>query len=72
MSPLIFSEGYQIGDGTAEIENTGHTIGVKFSTEKYIKGGPLLNNEPYIFAQLHFHWGNDDTEGSEHTLNGKK
>lgn len=27
-------------------------------------------DRPYIFAQIHFHWGEDDSTGSEHTLNG--
>lgn len=33
-------------------------------------GGPLGNNT-YIFEQLHFHWGKDDSEGSETTINNK-
>ena len=32
-----------------------------------ILGGGL--DDVYIFQQLHFHWGDDDTHGSEHTLN---
>lgn len=35
-----------------------------------ISGGPLLNSE-YVFAQLHFHWGSDDTCGSEDKIDGK-
>ena len=31
-----------------------------------ITGGEL--NSPYIFKQLHFHWGSDDSYGSEHLL----
>jgi carbonic anhydrase len=27
-------------------------------------------DRPYIFAQIHFHWGEDNEEGSEHTING--
>ena len=34
-----------------------------------IKGGPLTGT--YKFEQFHFHWGTDDKEGSEHTLNGQ-
>ena len=25
----------------------------------------------YLLKQLHFHWGNDDTVGSEHTIDGQ-
>ncbi len=31
-----------------------------------ISGGEL--NGEYIFHQLHFHWGHDDTRGSEHVI----
>lgn len=24
----------------------------------------------YIFAQFHFHWGGDSSQGSEHTIDG--
>lgn len=33
----------------------------------YIKGGPL--NSTYVFKQLHFHWGQNDLEGSEDRIN---
>ena len=26
----------------------------------------------YKLLQLHFHWGSDDTQGSEHTVDGKR
>lgn len=32
-------------------------------------GGPLVNNE-YEFYDAHFHWGENDCRGAEHTLNG--
>ena len=28
--------------------------------------------EPFEPEQFHFHWGKDDTQGSEHTIDGKK
>ena len=34
-----------------------------------LSGGPLRGT--YKILQLHFHWGNDDTKGSEHTINGR-
>ncbi|KAL1132589.1 hypothetical protein AAG570_010541, partial [Ranatra chinensis] len=33
-----------------------------------LTGGPLLDE--YAFSQLHFHWGGDCQEGSEHTVDG--
>jgi len=33
-----------------------------------LKGGPL--SDEYKVLQLHFHWGSDDTKGSEHTYDG--
>lgn len=56
----------------ATIENTGHSAMVRLSGGKkpFIIGGPL--NQRYLFEQLHFHWAEKDTEGCEHTLEGKK
>ena len=34
-----------------------------------LSGGPLTGK--YKFEQFHFHWGNNDSEGSEHRVNGK-
>ena len=34
-----------------------------------LEGGDL--NETYQILQLHFHWGVDDNNGSEHTLNNE-
>jgi hypothetical protein len=25
----------------------------------------------YVFSQLHFHWGKNDSNGSEHMMDGK-
>ena len=35
-----------------------------------LSGGPLEGD--YQILQLHFHWGSDDTKGSEHTLDGQR
>ena len=34
-----------------------------------LSGGHLQDD--YQILQLHFHWGADDSKGSEHTLDGK-
>lgn len=38
-------------------------------TQPQISGGPL--HGAYEFAQLHFHWGDNDTFGSEDHIDGK-
>lgn len=35
-----------------------------------ITGGPL-QNKFYEFSQFHFHWGSDNSKGSEHLIKGK-
>jgi len=37
----------------------------------YISGGAVNNNE-FIFDSLHFHWGENDINGSEHSINNHK
>lgn len=34
-----------------------------------IEGGPLEN--PYRLKQFHFHWGGKNSQGSEHTVEGR-
>lgn len=74
MPPLKY-HGYDDKNGIAVIRNTGHSIEITVinaTLPKYIDGGPLPANENYTLAQLHFHWGVNDNEGSEHMLNGKQ
>lgn len=35
-----------------------------------LTGGPLKTS--FIFAQMHFHWNQDNHTGSEHAIDGKK
>ncbi|XP_068910043.1 carbonic anhydrase 3-like isoform X2 [Tenebrio molitor] len=54
-----------------KVTNTGYTLilSAKWHQERpYISDGPLIGN--YVFSQLHFHWGKNDAEGSEHTIDG--
>nr|CAD7429002.1 unnamed protein product [Timema monikensis] len=56
---------------SATLTNTGHTVQVALdnpNTPWFIRGGPL--NSDYEFEQMHFHWGEDDSAGSEHRVNG--
>lgn len=41
-----------------------------FEQTPVLYGGPLA--EGYVFEFIHFHWGGNDSEGSEHHLNGRK
>eukprot|EP00092_Neocalanus_flemingeri_P015906 GFUD01017223.1.p1 GENE.GFUD01017223.1~~GFUD01017223.1.p1 ORF type:complete len:367 (-),score=92.28 GFUD01017223.1:416-1516(-) len=55
------------------IKNNGHTaqldvIATLPGDVGVLSGGPLDGD--YQILQLHFHWGSNDTQGSEHTLDG--
>lgn len=51
------------------LKNNGHTAQVTYAgTAVTMKGGALPHT--YRVAQFHFHWGNDNTKGSEHTVDG--
>ncbi|XP_011305136.1 carbonic anhydrase 2 [Fopius arisanus] len=54
--------------------NNGHTIKVipkwlDTAKRPYLSGGPL--DSQYVLQEFHFHWGADNSVGSEHTVNGK-
>lgn len=54
---------------SGEYENVGYSV--KFVPETL---DTTLTNHvgTYIVLQFHLHWGSDGTQGSEHTINGKK
>lgn len=83
-SPINLS-GSNVGNQTLQIEfnqqwyneqeveliNTGHTAEAEFGK----KGVPRIQvngKQVYIIQQLHFHFGRNDSEGTEHALNGKR
>jgi len=68
LSPMVFTN-FDWKPNAATLKNNGHTVVVTLETNKIptISGGPLIGN--YKFAQLHFHWGANDAEGSENTIN---
>jgi len=62
----------RLSNGT--FKNNGHTAQVDVvktlpDDVGSLSGGPLEGE--YKIAQLHFHWGSNDSVGSEHTLQGK-
>ncbi|XP_052861206.1 carbonic anhydrase 2 [Anopheles cruzii] len=63
--------GHWDGLGKAKMINTGSSVMITFSDRPFrpfIVGGVL--GSKYIFEQLHFHWGQEDGSGCEHTLEG--
>ena len=54
---------------TLELCNTGYCWKADLDCEgSTLSGGPLSHD--YQLAQYHCHWGQDDTVGSEHLVNG--
>lgn len=73
VKPLEY-HGYWERDGESIIENTGTSAKVSFHGRRkqpYVCGGPLKENEHYIFEQMHFHWTELNDSGSEHVVNGQ-
>ncbi|XP_015115602.1 carbonic anhydrase 2-like [Diachasma alloeum] len=70
-SPLRWV-GYDDAPENMTISNNGHTLTLNAfwpqTSLPYMTGGPLYSE--YVFTQLHFHWGEDDSVGSEHTADG--
>jgi len=57
-------------DHCLEVENTGASWKVNVNgTGSSLVGGAL--DGEYELWQFHAHWGNDDSHGSEHTIDGK-
>ena len=51
--------------------NNGHALEMTFPAKVYnVSGGGLTG--VYTTVQFHFHWGPDNSVGSEHTVNGKE
>ncbi|XP_043289329.1 carbonic anhydrase 2-like [Venturia canescens] len=55
---------------SAYLTNNGHTVMLRLNDPEtaQVSGGPL-GQDPYVFEQLHFHWGENDSEGSEDKIN---
>ncbi|GBP62954.1 Carbonic anhydrase 15 [Eumeta japonica] len=51
------------------VTNNGHTVLLEVTNEPHpaVRGGPL--DSTYVFSQMHFHWGDNDTFGSEDKIN---
>jgi len=56
---------------SVNIKNNGHSVTISWDSPQVheISEGGLDGN--YTLAQFHFHWGCDNSSGSEHTVDGK-
>lgn len=62
---------YDVVEGVSlQISNNGHTAQVVPSGAKMTLTGGGFSTE-YTLWQFHFHWGSKDSQGSEHTMNGR-
>ncbi|XP_047482802.1 carbonic anhydrase 1-like [Penaeus chinensis] len=66
---------YDIIPNKMIIKNNGHTAQIEWTTTDItevpnVSGGKL--GDSYAFAQFHFHWGEKNTRGSEHTINDEQ
>ncbi|KAL0271754.1 UNVERIFIED_CONTAM: hypothetical protein PYX00_008751 [Menopon gallinae] len=66
--PLTF-RGFHSFPDSSVLTNNGHTVMLEMKTREFaaVSGGPL--NGEYVFSQLHFHWGANDSLGSEDRIN---
>jgi carbonic anhydrase len=70
---FTMSSGYEETFETFAIQNDGHSILLRLpqsATDKLQISYDLQGQKNYQFFQLHFHWGLNDEQGSEHTLKG--
>ena len=70
---LSFAADNKRGKVSGILTNNGHAPTLKIDKPKgttSLTGGPL-GDSVYKLEQLHFHFGCDDDEGSEHTVNGQ-
>jgi len=73
-TPISFSSFDLVNKDTCLVVNNGNTVTINMkknanSSYPILSGGPF-NSTEYSFIQAVFHWGNDDTKGSEHTIRG--
>jgi len=68
--PTITFTGYDQTPSHVGIMNNGHSAGLFFNLNNApeMTGGDLPGT--YIFHHIHFHWGSNSSQGSEHTVDG--
>ncbi|XP_026755668.1 putative carbonic anhydrase 3 [Galleria mellonella] len=67
--PEIVFIGFDDSIDGVHVTNNGHTVLIEVENEPHprVRGGPLDGD--YVFSQMHFHWGDNDTFGSEDKIN---
>ncbi|XP_076166608.1 carbonic anhydrase 2-like [Ptiloglossa arizonensis] len=69
--PLVLN-GHWLQDGEARLLNDGLTARITLTGDRIpstVCGGPLAG-DVYEYIDTHFHWGEDNCRGAEHTING--
>lgn len=73
--PEIEYINFNVTPESLTMTNNGHTVlvNMKFpkGMEPRMRGGPLASKADYQFEQFHFHWGENDTVGSEDLINNQ-
>ncbi|XP_052861455.1 carbonic anhydrase 7 [Anopheles cruzii] len=71
LPPLVL-HGFDIAPKETNLTNNGHTVVVTMNSEvtPTVSGGPLHGT--YEYSQLHFHWGDNDTFGSEDMIDNHR
>ncbi|KAH8307037.1 hypothetical protein KR044_003976 [Drosophila immigrans] len=74
--PEIIYYNFDVRPKSVTLTNNGHTVLVTMNytkgREPRLKGGPLLKKSVYQFEQFHFHWGENNTLGSEGMINNQR
>ncbi|XP_072939854.1 putative carbonic anhydrase 3 [Epargyreus clarus] len=67
--PDITFVGFDDPIDNVHVTNNAHTVLIEVQNEPHprVSGGPLDGD--YVFSQMHFHWGDNDTLGSEDKIN---
>mmetsp|Transcript_19189 Transcript_19189/g.43428 ORF Transcript_19189/g.43428 Transcript_19189/m.43428 type:complete len:406 (+) Transcript_19189:49-1266(+) len=83
--PVITLSGYDKDRKSLPIFNNGHTVGYSVCPNSFdcginanfgtwpstLRGISPSQNDDYFLLQMHWHWGSDDTKGSEHLVCSK-
>ncbi|XP_065674681.1 carbonic anhydrase 2-like [Hydra vulgaris] len=68
---LLFNYSTVFNNSNYYLTNNGHTVILGMDSNSSISVGLLWKGKQYNFFGLHFHWGENDTVGSEHLLSNK-
>ncbi|XP_038053808.1 carbonic anhydrase 2-like isoform X2 [Patiria miniata] len=65
-----FGEDDKPVNATMTVSNNGHSVVVGVDGDYHVSGAGL-GTTAYKAVQFHFHWGSVNSQGSEHTIDGK-